>query len=186
MAAGNVYHWGLSEAGPQTIARAHAALPLTAVQSECSLCGHEPDSVILPLLQQLGIGHVHFSSLGKGILAGTNLPNIKLAAEDSRSQIPRFAADAMAAHQALVSALTALAAAKGISAAQLALAWMPAKARFIMPLFGTGDPVRMYENMGVASVVLTADEFARVDRLSMDFAASGTRYPASMMAKSGL
>ncbi len=186
IAAGKVKHWGLSEAGAATIARAHAALPLTAVQSEYSLWTREADGDVLPLLQRLGIGFVAYSPLGKGFLTGKISTKTPLHASDFRGQIPRFQADAMAANQAIVDALSALAAQKGCSPAQLALAWMLAKAPNIVPLFGTRSPSRLAENLGAADVALTPAEYAAVDRLSGDFSITGARYPAAMLAKSGL
>ncbi|MFM2355320.1 MAG: hypothetical protein RLZZ528_1056 [Pseudomonadota bacterium] len=186
VAEGKVAHWGLSEAGPQSIRRAHAVLPLAALQSEYSLWTREPEAEILPLLQELGIGFVPFSPLGKGFLTGKIDPNATFDASDFRNSIPRFAPEARAANAALVEGIAAIAARLDATPAQVALAWLLARAPFIVPLFGTRKVSRLDENLGALAVSVPPEVFAGIDRLSASFRVTGARYPDEFMRRSGL
>lgn len=183
--AGKVRHFGLSEAGAATIRRAHAVQPVTALQSEYSLWTREPEAEILPLLEELGIGFIPFSPLGKGFLTGKIDTETTFAASDFRGAIPRFAQSARAANAALITGLTAIAARLGASPAQTALAWMLAKRPWIVPLFGTRNLGRLAENLGAAALVLSPADFAEIEALSSAFKPEGDRYPEAFMKLSG-
>jgi aryl-alcohol dehydrogenase-like predicted oxidoreductase len=186
VAQGKVRFFGLSEAGPQSIRRAHAVHPVTALQSEYSLWTREPENEVMPVLEELGIGFVPFSPLGKGFLTGKIDVDTAFDKSDFRNSIPRFSPEARAANRALVEGLGAVAHRKGVTPGQIALAWMLAKKPWIVPLFGTRRIERLEENLGAASVQLTAAEFEEVDKLSASFKVQGERYPEQMLKRSGL
>ena len=177
--AGKVAHFGLSEAGAVAIRRAHAVQPVAALQSEYSMFWREPETEILPLLDELGIGFVPFAPLGKGFLTGKIDPKTVFAKDDFRSTVPRFQAGAMAANQALVDLVTAIAAEKGATPAQVALAWLLAQRPWIVPIPGTTKLHRLEENLGGADVELTGDDLARIADALGHIEVQGERYPAS-------
>jgi aryl-alcohol dehydrogenase-like predicted oxidoreductase len=177
--AGKVRHFGLSEAGPDAIRRAHAVQPVTALQSEYSLWWREPEVEILPLLEELGIGFVPFAPLGKGFLTGKIDPNTTFAATDFRSTVPRFSVGAMQANQTLVELVNSIAANKGVTPAQVALAWLLAQRPWIVPIPGTTKLQRLEENLGGADVELTADDLARIEQTLATIEIQGERYGAS-------
>ncbi|NBZ89846.1 aldo/keto reductase [Stagnihabitans tardus] len=183
--AGKVRHFGLSEAGAASIARAHAEQPVTALQSEYSLWTREPEAEILPLVEGLGIGLITYSPLGKGFLTGKIDPSQSFEPKDIRARTPRFTSDARAANLALIEGLKAIGARLGASPAQLALAWLLAKKPYIVPLFGTRSLPRLEENLGAASLALPEEDFAAIDALSQAFPVEGARYPEDIMAYSG-
>lgn len=185
IAEGKVKHFGLSEAGAQTIRRAHAEQPVTALQSEYSLWWREPEREILPLLAELGIGFVPFSPLGRGFLTGAIKAGTTFAADDFRSQVPRFAADALAANERLVALLSALAAQRGVTPAQIALAWLLAQQPWIVPIPGTTKLPRLDENLGAAQLRLTPAELAQIAGLLEQVQIVGDRYPAALQAHVG-
>jgi aryl-alcohol dehydrogenase-like predicted oxidoreductase len=185
IAEGKAKYFGMSEAGPESIRRAHAVLPVTALQSEYSLWTRDPEAEIFPLLEELGIGFVPFSPLGKGFLTGKIDASTKFAADDFRSRIPRFAEEALAKNQALIEFLKAVAARKGVTVAQLALAWVMAQKPWIVPLFGTRKLERLEENLGGADVVLTAAELTEIDAKSKEIGVAGERYPDEFLKLSG-
>lgn len=182
---GKVLHFGLSEAGAASIARAHAVQPVTALQSEYSLWTREPEAEILPLLERLGIGLIPYSPLGKGFLTGKIDAAHDFEAKDIRARTPRFAPEAREANRALIDGLNQIGARLGATPAQLALAWLLAKKPFIVPLFRTRSLTRLEENLGAARVVLSAEDFAAIDALSAAFPVEGARYPEDIMAYSG-
>jgi hypothetical protein len=177
--AGKVKHFGLSEAGPASIRSAHAVQPVAALQSEYSMFWREPEAEILPLLQELGIGFVPFSPLGKGFLTGRFDQNTVFAADDFRSTVPRFQADALKANQALVTLVGSIAAEKGATPAQVALAWLLAQKPWIVPIPGTTKLHRLEENLGGADVVLTAEDLTRIAGALDGIELKGERYGAS-------
>lgn len=182
---GKVRHFGLSEAGVQTIRRAHVVLPVTALQSEYSLWWREPEAEILPTLEELGIGFVPFSPLGKGFLAGAINAETKFASSDFRNIVPRFAAEARKANQKLVEAIAGIAAQKGATPAQVALAWLLAQKPWIVPIPGTTRLERLQENLGGASVQLAPDDLRRIDELLSRFPVQGARYPEHLQRRVG-
>jgi aryl-alcohol dehydrogenase-like predicted oxidoreductase len=173
--AGKVQHFGLSEAGPQTIRRAHAVQPVTALQSEYSLWWREPETEIIPTLEELGIGLVPFSPLGKGFLTGAIDAATSFDSSDIRSTIPRFTPEARAANQALVDLLGRIAAAKHATPAQVALAWLLTQKPWIVPIPGTRRVERLDENLGAAAVELTDDDLGEIERAATQI--QGARYP---------
>jgi aryl-alcohol dehydrogenase-like predicted oxidoreductase len=177
IAAGKVKHFGLSEAGAKTIRRAHAVQRVTALQSEYSLWYREPEKEILPLLEELGIGFVPFSPLGRGFLTGTIDANAKFAAGDIRNVVPRFAPDALKANQALVNVLGMIATRMKATPAQLALAWLLAQKPWIVPIPGTTKLHRLEENLGGATLVLTPADLREIDAAAAQIAVQGERYP---------
>jgi aryl-alcohol dehydrogenase-like predicted oxidoreductase len=186
VAAGKVRHFGLSEAGVETIRRAHAVHPVTALQSEYSLWTRDPELEVLPTCAELGIGFVPFSPLGRGFLTGTVAAATELAADDMRSTIPRFAAENIAANEELVNRVRILAEAKGASPGQIALAWLLAQQPWIVPIPGTRRRGRIDENAGSAQVALSSDEVADLDALAAQVGVRGDRYNAAGMAMIGL
>jgi aryl-alcohol dehydrogenase-like predicted oxidoreductase len=184
IAAGKVLHFGLSEAGPQSIRRAHAVQPVTALQSEYSVWTREPEAEILPLLAELGIGLVPFSPLGKGFLAGKIDAGTAFGATDFRGKIPRFAPEARDANQALVALLTAIGARHNATPAQVALAWLLAQKPWIVPLFGTRTLSRFTENIGALNVTLTPSDLAEIEANKVPV--MGARYPDEILKLSGL
>ena len=183
IAEGKVRHFGLSEAGAESIRRAHAVQPVTALQSEYSLWWREPERELLPLLDELGIGFVPFSPLGKGFLTGAIDQTTAFAANDFRNIVPRFAAEARAANQALVEALKGIADARGATPAQTALAWLLAQKPWIVPIPGTTKLHRLEENLGAANVRLTDDELAAIAQALAAISVTGDRYPAALAAR---
>jgi len=174
---GKIKHFGLSEPGVQTIRRAHAVQPITAVQSEYSLFWREPEEEILPTLAELGIGFVPFSPLGKGFLTGAIDENTTFDSGDFRNIVPRFTPDARKANQVLVDRLGEIAAGKKVSPAQIALAWLLAQERWIVPIPGTTKLHRLEENVGAAGVDLTPDELRTIDSAVSTITLQGARYP---------
>jgi aryl-alcohol dehydrogenase-like predicted oxidoreductase len=184
--AGKVRHFGLSEAGAATIRRAHAVHPVTALQSEYSLWTRDPEPEVLPTLAELGIGLVPFSPLGKGFLTGTVEASTAFADGDIRATIPRFEAENRAANQAIVDHVRALAAAKGATPGQIALAWLLAQHPWIVPIPGTRRIERVQENMTATQVGLSADEVADLNGLAIRVGVRGNRYDEAGMARVGL
>jgi aryl-alcohol dehydrogenase-like predicted oxidoreductase len=174
---GKVKHFGLSEAGADTIRRAHAVQPVTALQSEYSLWTREPEQEILPLLAELGIGFVPFSPLGRGFLTGKMDENTAFDSNDFRNSLPRFTPEAMKANQALVDLLGQVAQRKGATPAQVALAWLLAQKPWIVPIPGTTKLHRLDENLGAAALELTADDLAGIDQAASKITVQGARYP---------
>lgn len=185
IAEGKVKHFGLSEAGVQTIRRAHAVQPVTALQSEYSMWWREPEQEIMPLLEELGIGFVPFSPLGKGFLTGAINAQTTFGADDFRSKVPRFAAEAIEANEKLVSLLAALAAEKNVTPAQIALAWLLAQKPWIVPIPGTTKLHRLTENLGAAELTLNADDLRKIANALETVKIVGDRYPAALMARVG-
>lgn len=185
IAEGKVKHFGLSEAGVQTIRRAHAVQPVTALQCEYSMWWREPEQEIMPLLEELGIGFVPFSPLGKGFLTGAINAQTTFGADDFRSKVPRFASEAIEANEKLVSLLAALAAEKNVTPAQIALAWLLAQKPWIVPIPGTTKLHRLTENLGAAELVLNADDLRKIANALETVKIVGNRYPASLMARVG-
>lgn len=183
---GKVLHWGLSEAGVGTIRRAHAVEPLAAVQSEYSLWWRRPEQELLPALEELGIGFVPFSPLGKGYLTGRFNADTKFEGNDFRSILPRFTPGALAANMAIVDLLTDVAQAKDATPAQIALAWLLARRPWIVPIPGTTKLPRLEENLASADVTLTSDELERIDEYSSRIELTPERYPAELEKKTGL
>ncbi|OCP38695.1 aldo/keto reductase [Ensifer sp. LC163] len=182
---GKVRHFGLSEAGPQTIRKAHAVQPVAALQSEYSLWWREPEAEILPLLEELGIGFVPFSPLGKGFLTGAINADTTFDSKDFRNVVPRFAPEARKANQALVDLLGQIAARKGATSAQVALAWLLAQKPWIVPIPGTTKLHRLEENIGAAAVQLTTDDLGEIDGALAKVTIEGDRYPAHLQARVG-
>jgi aryl-alcohol dehydrogenase-like predicted oxidoreductase len=182
---GKVKHFGLSEAGADTIRRAHAVQPVTAVQSEYSLWWRQPEEQILPALEELGIGFVAFSPLGRGFLTGTIDARTSFAKEDFRNNLPRFSLEARQANQALIDEIRSIAAAKRATPAQIALAWLLAQRPWIVPIPGTTKIDRLKENIGAAAVALTPDDLRRVGEALAKIKVQGDRYPAHLAASVG-
>jgi aryl-alcohol dehydrogenase-like predicted oxidoreductase len=174
---GKVKHFGLSEASAQTIRRAHVIQPVTALQSEYSLWFRRPEEEILPTLEELGIGFVPYSPLGKGFLTGKITAETKFDSTDFRSTIPRFRPENMDANQAMVALLDRFATEKKATPAQIALAWLLAKKPWIVPIPGTTKLGRLEENIGAAEVQLTADELREIERAASNINVQGARYP---------
>ncbi|EHK63593.1 aldo/keto reductase [Achromobacter arsenitoxydans] len=185
IAEGKVRHFGLSEAGAQTIRRAHAVQPVAALQSEYSLWWREPEQEILPTLEELGIGFVPFSPLGKGFLTGAIKQGATFGDDDFRSKVPRFSPEAVSANQGLVQALDQVAASKGVTNAQIALAWLLAQKPWIVPIPGTTKLHRLEENLGAAEVELSDTDLKRIADALQDIAIQGARYPAALQARVG-
>jgi aryl-alcohol dehydrogenase-like predicted oxidoreductase len=183
---GKVKHFGLSEAGALTIRRAHAVQPVAALQSEYSLWYREPEKEILPTLEELGIGFVPFSPLGKGFLTGKIDENTKLESTDFRSTITRFKPENRKANQALVDLLTRFAQEKKVTPAQIALAWLLAQKQWIAPIPGTTKLNRLEENVGAVDVELTAGDLRQIEEAASKITVQGARYPEEMEKKSGL
>jgi aryl-alcohol dehydrogenase-like predicted oxidoreductase len=177
---GKVRHFGLSEAGAQTIRRAHAVQPVTALQSEYSLWWRSPEQEVLPTLEELGIGFVPFSPLGRGFLTGAIDANTQFDRTDFRNAVPRFTPEARQANQALVAVLQKLAAQMKITPAQLALAWLLAQKPWIVPIPGTTKKSRMEENIGAAAIQLSAADLREIDAASSQITIQGARYPENL------
>lgn len=174
---GKVKHFGLSEAGAQTIRRAHAVQPVTALQSEYSLWWKRPEAEILPTLQELGIGLVPYSPLGKGYLTGTITEETKFDPNDNRGTFPRFSPQALKANRGLVDVIQAFAERKHATPAQVALAWLLVQRPWIVPIPGTTKLPRLEENIGSTSVELTVDDLRELDRVTSEIPVEGDRYP---------
>ncbi|MET3904332.1 aldo/keto reductase [Paenarthrobacter sp. 4246] len=181
IAEGKVKHFGLSEASADTVRRAHAVHPVTAVQSEYSLWTRDPEAEVLPVLAELGIGFVPFSPLGKGFLTGTVDTSTSFTEGDIRSRVPRFEAGNLAANQALVDHVKTLAAAKGATPGQIALAWLLMQQPWIVPIPGTRRTERIQENVAATQVALSADERADLDAIVRSIGVHGDRYNAQHM-----
>ena len=178
--AGKVKHFGLSEAGAVTIRRAHAVQPVTALQSEYSLWWREPEKEILPTLEDLGIGFVPFSPLGKGFLTGAINENTTFAVNDFRNSVPRFNTDARKANQPLIEALGKIAEARHATRAQIALAWLLAQKPWIVPIPGTTKLHRLEENLGAASITLSTADLNEIESALSGIEVQGARYPEAM------
>jgi aryl-alcohol dehydrogenase-like predicted oxidoreductase len=183
---GKVKHFGLSEAGAATIRRAHAVQPVTAVQSEYSLWWRGPESEILPTLEELGIGFVCFSPLGAGFLTGKIDENTKFDSSDFRTMVPRFAPEALKANMALVDLVRHVATRKGATPAQIALAWLLAQKPWIVPIPGTTKLHRLQENLGAATIELTAEDLQEIDAAASKITLQGDRLPESALKMTGL
>lgn len=182
---GKVKHFGLSEAGAQTIRRAHAVQPVAALQSEYSMWWREPEQEVLPLLEELGIGFVPFSPLGKGFLTGTITASTVFAENDFRRKVPRFETEALEANEQLIALLNVIAKDKGVSAAQIALAWLLAQKTWIVPIPGTTKRHRLEENMAAADISLNHTELLKIKAAPDTVKIVGDRYPASLQARVG-
>jgi len=174
---GKVKHFGLSEAGARTIRRAHAVLPVAALQSEYSLWWREPEAEVMPTLEELGIGFVPFSPLGKGFLTGAISENTKFSSEDFRNKVPRFSEENRKANQALVDVIGKFAAQKKVTPARVALAWLLAQKPWIVPIPGTTKFHRLQENCGAASVQLSPEDLRELESAASKIAVQGARYP---------
>jgi aryl-alcohol dehydrogenase-like predicted oxidoreductase len=185
IAQGKVKHFGMSEAGVESIRRAHAVQPVTALQSEYSLFWREPEKEILPTLEELGIGFVPFSPLGKGFLTGAINANTTFDKTDFRNVVPRFDVENRKANQTLVDVLSKIAAEKGVTNAQIALAWLLAQKPWIVPIPGTTKLHRLEENIGAAAVELTAGDLAEIESAVSGIEVQGARYPAQLASRVG-
>jgi aryl-alcohol dehydrogenase-like predicted oxidoreductase len=177
---GKVKHFGMSEAAARTIRRAHAVQPVTAVQSEYSLWWNRPEAEVLPMLEELGIGFVPYSPLGKGFLTGKIDVDTTFASTDLRSRIPRFTVEARKSNQALVNLLSAIAERKQATTAQIALAWLLAQKPWIVPIPGTTKLTRVEENIGAAEIDFSADELHEIDAAAAEISIQGARYPEEL------
>jgi len=177
---GKVKYFGMSEASAGTIRRAHAVLPVSALQSEYSLWTREPESDVMPTLEELGIGFVPFSPLGKGFLTGKIGQETKLDSSDFRNLLPRFSDESRKANQAFVDLLTRVAERKGATPAQIALAWLLAQKPWIVPIPGTTKPARLLENAGAAALQLTNDDLSEIERGAAQLRVHGARYPEAL------
>jgi aryl-alcohol dehydrogenase-like predicted oxidoreductase len=186
IAEGKVRHFGLSEAGPETIRRAHAVQPVTAVQSEYSLWFRERETDVIPVLEELGIGLVPFSPLGKGFLTGTVTDSSQFTEKDIRMSIPRFSEENIRANRALIGLLEEIAAGKGATTAQIALAWLLHRKPWIVPIPGTRRIERLEENIGSADVALTADDLRAIEDAAAKIPVQGERYPEALERMTGL
>jgi len=185
IAEGKVKHFGLSEAGAGSIRKAHAVQSVTALQSEYSLWWREPEAEILPLLEELGIGFVPFSPLGKGFLTGAINENTTFDKTDFRNVVPRFSEENRKANQTLVEVLGSIADQKGVTRAQIAIAWLLAQKPWIVPIPGTTKISRLEENMAAATVELTAQDLADIKNALSDIEVQGARYPQQMQSRVG-
>jgi aryl-alcohol dehydrogenase-like predicted oxidoreductase len=183
---GKVRHFGLSEAGMQTLRRAHAVQPVTALQSEYSLWWRKPEQEVLPTCEELGIGFVPFSPLGKGFLTGKIDENTTFDSSDFRNIVPRFTPEARKANQALVDLLRHIADRKNATPAQIALAWLLAQKPWIVPIPGTTKLHRLEENIGAVEIELTADDLREIDRAASQIDVQGARYPEELERRTGL
>jgi aryl-alcohol dehydrogenase-like predicted oxidoreductase len=183
--AGKVKHFGLSEAGVQTIRRAHAVQPVAALQSEYSLWWREPEAEVMPTLEELGIGFVPFSPLGKGFLTGKIDENTKFDPSDFRNIVPRFTPEARKANQALLDLLGTIARQKNATLAQIALAWLLAQEPWIVPIPGTTNLHRLDENLGAAALVLTSGDIREIESAASKVTVEGARYPEHLQRMVG-
>jgi aryl-alcohol dehydrogenase-like predicted oxidoreductase len=184
--AGKVKHFGLSEAGVKTIRRAHAVQPLTALQSEYSLWWRKPEQEVIPTLEELGIGFVPYSPLGKGFLTGKIDENAKFDSSDFRSTLPRFTPDALKTNQTLIDLLAQIAKRKHATPAQIALAWLLAQKPWLAPIPGTTKLNRLEENIGALSIQLTPQDLEDIDAAASQITVQGARYPERLEAMTGL
>lgn len=182
---GKVKHFGLSEAGPETIRRAHAVCPVAALQSEYSLWWRQPEQEILPLLAELSIGFVPFSPLGKGFLTGAIDASTTFDSSDFRNIVPRFSEESRMANQHLIDVVKELAAGQGVTPAQIALAWLLSKAPWIVPIPGTTKLHRLEENLGAANVTLSPEAIGNINRALTQIDVVGDRYPQHLQARVG-
>ena len=182
---GKVKHFGLSEAGVQTIRRAHAVQPVTALQSEYSLWWRQPEEAVLPTLEELGIGFVPYSPLGRGFLTGKLNENTTFDSSDFRNTLPRFTPEARKANQALVDLLGKISDGKKSTPAQIALAWLLARKPWIVPIPGTTKLHRLEENLGAADVKLTSDDLRQLDSAASEIRVQGDRYPEALEQMTG-
>jgi aryl-alcohol dehydrogenase-like predicted oxidoreductase len=182
---GKVKHFGLSEAGVQTIRRAHAVQPVTALQSEYSLWWRQPEEQVLPALEELGIGFVPFSPLGRGFLTGKMNENTTFDSSDLRNTLPRFTPEARKANQALVDLLGKIAKRKNATPAQIALAWLLAQKPWIVPIPGTTKLTRLEENIGAASIELTSEDLREIESAASKITVQGARYPEKLQQMTG-
>jgi aryl-alcohol dehydrogenase-like predicted oxidoreductase len=185
ISAGKVKHFGLSEAGAQTIRRAHAVQPVAALQSEYSLWWREPEKEILPTLEQLGIGFVPYSPLGRGFLTGKMAANTTFESGDFRNNLPRFQPQALQANQSLVDLLAAIAAGRGATSAQIALAWLLARKPWIVPIPGTTKLTRLDENLGATRLQLTPEDLRKIESAAASIEVRGERYPEQLARMTG-
>ena len=184
--SGKVKHFGMSEAGVKTIRRAHAVQPLTALQSEYSLWWRKPEQEVIPTIEELGIGFVPYSPLGKGFLTGKIDENAKFESTDFRSTLPRFAPEALKANQAMIDLLGGIAKQKKATPAQIALAWLLAQKPWMVPIPGTTKLNRLEENIGAVSIELTADDLRDIDAAAAKIKVEGDRYPERLEKMTGL
>jgi len=184
--AGKVKHFGMSEAGANTIRRAHAVQPVTALQSEYSLWTRQPEQEIIPTLEELGIGFVPFSPLGKGFLTGAMNENTKFDSNDFRSTLPRFTPEALKVNQALIDLLGGTAKQKNATPAQIALAWLLAQKPWMVPIPGTTKLNRLEENLGAAAIELTPKDLSDIDAAASNIQIEGARYPERLEKMTGL
>jgi aryl-alcohol dehydrogenase-like predicted oxidoreductase len=184
--AGKVKHFGLSEAGVQTIRRAHAVQPVTALQSEYSLWWRKPEQEVIPAIEELGIGFVPYSPLGKGFLTGKIDENAKFDSSDFRSTLPRFTPEALKTNQALIELLGTIAKRKNATPAQIALAWLLAQKPWIVPIPGTTKLNRLEENIGAAEIEMTPQDLLDIDAAASKIKVEGTRYPERLEKMTGL
>jgi aryl-alcohol dehydrogenase-like predicted oxidoreductase len=182
---GKVRHFGLSEAGVQTIRRAHAVQPVSALQSEYSLWTRTPEKEVIPALEELGIGLVPYSPLGKGFLTGKIDENATFNSSDFRSTLPRFTPEALSANQALIGLLTSMAERKKATPAQIALAWLLAQKPWIVPIPGTTKLHRLDENIGALSIELSSDDLRDIDDAASKITVQGARYPEKLEQMTG-
>ncbi len=182
---GKVKHFGLSEAGVQTIRRAHAVQPVTALQSEYSLWTRGPEAEVLPTVEELGIGFVAYSPLGKGFLTGKIDENTKFDSTDFRATLPRFTPEARKANQALIDLLGRIAQRKKATPAQIALAWLLAQKPWIIPIPGTTKLHRLEENIGAAAIELTSDDLRQIESVAAEITVQGARYPEKLEQMTG-
>ncbi|HET7650925.1 MAG TPA: aldo/keto reductase [Gammaproteobacteria bacterium] len=178
--AGKVRHFGMSEAGVEAIRRAHAVQPVTALQSEYSLWWREPEQTVLPVVEELGIGFVPFSPLGRGFLTGAINASTRFDSNDFRNRLPRFTAEARQANQAMVDLLQKIASQKRATPAQIALTWLLAQKPWIVPIPGTTKLTRLEENLGAADIRLTAADLAEIDSAAAKITVQGARYPEQL------
>ena len=183
---GKVRHFGLSEAGIQTLRRAHAVQPVTALQNEYSLWWRKPEQEVLPALEELGIGFVPFSPLGRGFLTGKINENTAFDSSDFRNSLPRFTPEARKANQTLIDLLKTIAERKKTTTAQIALGWLLAQKPWIVPIPGTTRLHRLEENIGAVAVELTADDLREIDAASSEITVQGARYPEALEAMTGI
>lgn len=182
---GKVKHFGLSEPGVQTIRRAHAVQPIAAVQNEYSLWWRKPEAEVIPVLEELGIGLVPYSPLGKGFLTGTIDETTTFDSTDFRARLPRFTPEARQANQVLVDLLTTIAEQKSATPAQIALAWLLAQKPWVVPIPGTTKLHRLEENISAASIELTPDDLQEIDRVASQIHVQGDRYPEALEQLTG-
>ncbi|MBD0375558.1 MAG: aldo/keto reductase [Flavisolibacter sp.] len=183
---GKVAHFGMSEAGAQTIRKAHAVQPVTALQSEYSLWWRRPEEEILPTLEELGIGFVPYSPLGRGFLTGTMNENTQLADNDFRKNNPRFQPEAMKANGVMIDLLNSVAKQKNATPAQIALAWLLAQKPWVVPIPGTTKLHRLKENLGAATIELTAEDLQQINEAASNIQIEGSRYPEALERLTGL